>query len=48
MDNFVFMPTVANDRNSFEYAEYEEIVEQPVTKSCVSFLDANTNEISIS
>ena len=47
MDNFVFMPTVANDRNSFEYAEYEEIVEQPVTKSCVSFLDANTNEISM-
>ena len=44
------MPAVAtNNSTSYEYADYEEIsVEQPVTsKSCVSFLDANTNAISM-
>ena len=50
MDSLVLMPTVANNRNDFEFADYEEItndVEQPVTKSYVSFLEANTNAISM-
>ncbi len=47
MNNLILMPAVANNSTSFEYADYEEIVEQPVTKSCVSFLDANTNAITL-
>ena len=47
MDNKLLMPTVASNRNSFEYADYEEVVEQPITKSFVSFLDANTNRITM-
>ena len=49
MNNLMIMPAVAsNSNNSFEYADYEEIVvEQPVTKSYVSFLDANTNAITL-
>ena len=43
----VLMPAVATNSNRFEYADYEEIVEQPVTSSCVSFLDANTNAITM-
>ena len=40
---------VATDNsNHFEYADYEEVVEQPVTsRSFVSFLDANTNSITM-
>jgi hypothetical protein len=43
------MPAVAQYGNSFEYADYEEVVEQPETstKSYVSFLDANTNHITM-
>ena len=45
------MPAVAmNNSNQFatDYADYEEVVEQPVaTKSYVSFLDANTNHITM-
>ena len=50
MNSLVLMPTVANNRNDFEFADYEEItndVEQPATKSYVSFLEANTNAISM-
>ena len=41
------MPAVASNSNDFEYADYEEIIEQPATSSCVSFLDANTNSITL-
>ena len=49
MDNFLLMPAVAtSNSNDFEYVDYEEVVEQPVnTTSCVSFLDANTNHITM-
>ena len=48
MNDLLLMPAVAtNSNNSFEYADYEEIIEQPVTSSCVSFLDANTNSITM-
>ena len=48
MNNLLLMPAVASNSNQFEYADYEEVVEQPVTTtSCVSFLDANTNHITI-
>ena len=50
MNNLLLMPAAVatNNSNQFEYADYEEIVEQPVvTKSYVSFLDANTNQISM-
>ncbi len=47
MNELVLMPAVATNSNRFEYADYEEVVEQPATKSCVSFLDANTNEITM-
>lgn len=47
MSNLLLMPTVASNGNNFEYADYEEVVEQPVTKSYVSFLDANTNIITL-
>ena len=44
----ILMPAVAtNSNNRFEYADYEEVVEQPATNSCVSFLDANTNAITM-
>ena len=50
MNDFMIMPVAAINSNnsSFEYADYEEVVaEQPVTSSCVSFLDANTNAITM-
>ena len=47
MDNLLLMPAVASNSNDFEYADYEEIIEQPATSSCVSFLDANTNSITL-
>lgn len=48
MNNLLLMPAVASNSNQFEYADYEEVVEQPVnTTSCVSFLDANTNSITM-
>ncbi len=47
MDNLFLMPAVASNSNNFEYADYEEIIEQPATSSCVSFLDANTNAITL-
>ena len=49
MNNLLLMPAVAQYGNSFEYADYEEVVEQPETstKSYVSFLDANTNHITM-
>ena len=50
MNNSFLMPAVAtNNSTSYEYADYEEIsIEQPVTsKSCVSFLEANTNSITL-
>lgn len=50
MNDFMIMPVAAinSNKSSFEYADYEEVVvEQPVTSSCVSFLDANTNAITM-
>ena len=50
MSNLLLMPAAVatNNSNKFEYADYEEVVEQPVTTtSCVSFLDANTNHITM-
>ena len=48
MNDLVLMPAVANNGNSFEYADYEEVIEQPATSSSsVSFLDANTNAITL-
>ena len=48
MNNLLLMPAVASNSNQFEYADYEEVVEQPVTTtSCVSFLYANTNHITM-
>ena len=47
MDNLLLMPAVASNSNDFDYADYEEIIEQPATSSCVSFLDANTNSITL-
>ena len=47
MNDLLLMPAVASNGNAYEYAEYEEVVEQPVTRSYVSFLDANTNAISL-
>ena len=51
MNDLLLMPAAvaSNNSNQFEYADYEEIsVEQPViTNSYVSFLDANTNQISM-
>ena len=47
MDNLFLMPAVASNSNQFEYADYEEIIEEPATSSCVSFLDANTNAITL-
>ena len=42
------MPAVATNSNRFEYTDYEEVVaEHPVTSSGVSFLDANTNHITM-
>ncbi|MCR4958489.1 MAG: DUF3871 family protein [Prevotella sp.] len=43
----LLMPAVATNSNRFEYADYEEVIEESATKSCVSFLDANTNAISM-
>ena len=49
MNDLLLMPAVAtNNSNDFEYADYQEVVEQPVTsKSYVNFLDANTNHITM-
>lgn len=47
MNDLVFMPAVANSGNRFEYADYEEVAEQSATSSSVSFLDANTNAITL-
>ena len=48
MNDLVFMPAVANNGNRFEYADYEEVIEQPaMSSSSVSFLDANTNAITL-
>ena len=52
MSNLLLMPAAVatNNSNQFEYADYEEIsVDQPVTsaKSYVSFLEANTNRITM-
>ena len=48
MNELVMMPAVAtNNSNRFEYTDYEEVIEQPVTKSYVNFLDANTNHITM-
>ena len=50
MDNLLLMPAAVanNNSNQFEYADYEEVVEQPVSsRSFVNFLDANTNSITM-
>ena len=50
MNSLVLMPSAVATNNSdqFEYAEFEEIsVEQPLSESHVSFLDANTNSITM-
>ncbi|MDY6261779.1 MAG: DUF3871 family protein, partial [Succinivibrio sp.] len=41
------MPAVANNSNNYDYVDYEEVVEQPAIKSNVSFLEANTNQITL-
>jgi len=49
MNDLLLMPSAVatNNSNHFEYADFEEVVERPVTKSHVSFLDANTSSISL-
>ena len=48
MNELVLMPAVASNSNDYEYVDFEEVtVEQPQTKPNVSFLDANTNEITL-
>ena len=49
MNDLLLMPSAVakNNSNRFEYADFEEVVEHPVTKSHVSFLDANTNSITL-
>ena len=49
MNDLLLMPSAVatNNSNRFEYADFEEVVERPVTKSHVSFLDANTNSITL-
>ena len=51
MNDLLLMPSAVatNNSNQFEYADYEEVLEQPVTstQSYVSFLDANTNHITM-
>ena len=50
MGNLLLMPAAVanNNSNLFEYADYEEVVEQPVSsRSFVNFLDANTNSITM-
>ena len=51
MNSLVLMPAAVatNNSNQFEYTDYEEVVEQSVTsaKSYVSFLEANTNRITM-
>lgn len=48
MNDLILMPAVATNSNDYEYVDFEEVVEQaPATMSNVSFLDANTNEISM-
>jgi len=48
MNNSVLMPAVARNSNDYEYVDFEEVaVEQPATKSYVSFLEANTNQITL-
>ena len=47
MNELVLMPAVANNSNNYDYADYEEVVEQPAIKSNVSFLEANTNQITL-
>ena len=39
------MPVQRTSRNFGEFAEEAVIIEQPVVKSSVSFLDADTNTI---
>ena len=47
MNELVLMPAVANNSNNYDYVDYEEVVEQPAIKSNVSFLEANTNQITL-
>ena len=47
MNDLALMPAVASNGFDFEYADYEEVNELPITSSCVSFLDANTNAITL-
>ena len=47
MNELVLMPAVANNSNNHDYVDYEEVVEQPAIKSNVSFLEANTNQITL-
>ena len=50
MNDLLLTPSAVatNNSNRFEYTDFEEVVEQqPVTKSHVNFLDANTNQISM-
>ena len=41
------MPVQRTSRNFGEYAEEAVIIEEPVVKSSVSFLDANTNPVRL-
>lgn len=41
------MPVQRTSRNFGEYAEEAVIIEEPVVKSSVSFLDANTNPVTL-
>ena len=50
MNNYVLMPTVQNSRSHFDFADaevVEPIAEVNAKQSSVSFLDANTNAITL-
>ena len=50
MNNYVLMPTVQNSRSHFDFADaevVEPIAEVNTKQSSVSFLDANTNAITL-
>ena len=50
MEDLVLLPTVAQNRNRFDFSDaevVEPIAEVPTTPTNVSFLDANTNAITL-
>ena len=50
MNELVLMPTITENRSRFNFADaevVEPIAEVPIKQSSVSFLDANTNAITL-